>query len=120
MNDPMSKDVDPFIERQREIFLNALERPTPAERARYLDGACGHDQPLRADVELLLKHHADSSFLARPAFENLGTISTETAPSEAPGCMIGHYKLLEKIGEGGCGVVYMAEQEEPVRRKVAL
>jgi serine/threonine protein kinase/tetratricopeptide (TPR) repeat protein len=120
MNDPMSKDVDPVIERQREIFFKALEQPTPAERAHYLDAACGDDRALRAEVELLLKHQSDSGFLERPAVESIGIISTGAVPSEAPGAMIGRYKLLEKLGEGGCGTVYMAEQEEPVRRKVAL
>jgi tetratricopeptide (TPR) repeat protein/tRNA A-37 threonylcarbamoyl transferase component Bud32 len=123
MNEPMSSNVDPLIERQREIFLKALEQPAAADRALYLDGACGDDKALRAEVELLLKHHADGSFLERAAQEpKVPPFSTflAAALTEKPGDTIGRFKLREKIGEGGCGVVYMAEQEEPVRRRVAL
>jgi len=120
MNEPMQTNVDPIIERQREIFFNALEKPSPAERAAYLDGACGDDPALRAEVELLLQHHTAGSFLEHPALEGERTLRIQSSLSESPGTMIGRYKLLQKIGEGGCGVVYMAEQEEPVRRRVAL
>jgi len=58
----MSSNVDPLIERQREIFLKALEKASPAERAAFLDGACANDAALRAEVELLLKHHTAGSF----------------------------------------------------------
>jgi hypothetical protein len=120
MNEPMQTNVDPEIERQREIFLMALEKAAPAERAAYLEGACGGDAALRAEVELLLQHHTAGSFLEYPARDGEKTIRVETIPSESPGTIIGRYKLLQKIGEGGCGIVYMAEQEEPVRRRVAL
>lgn len=73
----MSKGTDPIIERQRQVFLLALEQPTPAERERYLESACGDDKALRAEVELLLEHHGDSSFLQRPAVESMGTIATD-------------------------------------------
>jgi serine/threonine protein kinase/WD40 repeat protein len=117
---PMSMNTDPLIERQREIFLKALEKPTSAERAAYLDGACGNDAALRAEVELLLQHHTAGGFLESPAAGLAQTVHAESGPLERPGMMVGRYKLLQQVGEGGCGVVYMAEQEEPVRRRVAL
>jgi len=116
----MNAKPDPAIERQREIFLKALEKPSPAERAAYLDGACGDDLALRAQVEALLLHHTADSFLERPPAGGDTLRHGEGFVSEGPGSVIGRYKLLQKIGEGGMGVVYMAEQTEPVRRKVAL
>jgi serine/threonine protein kinase/WD40 repeat protein len=106
---------------EKEIFLEALEKATPDERAAYLDSACGGDALLRQRVEeLLTEHFNQDDFMQEPAVEP-GTIEVPAAPiSESPGSRIGRYKLLQKIGEGGMGVVYMAEQEEPVRRRVAL
>jgi serine/threonine protein kinase len=103
-----------------EILLAALEKKTPAERAAYLDGACGADAQLRAAVEGLLRSHESAgSFLEQPLFESPPT-QGDPPSSEKPGTVVGPYKLLEQIGEGGFGVVFMAEQTEPVRRKVAL
>src|SRR5262245_14843959 len=102
-----------------DIFLAALERKTPAERQAFLDGACAGDATLRAQVEGLLRSHDEAgSFLDAPLFDTAPT-TDQTGP-ERPGTQIGSYKLLQKIGEGGFGVVYMAEQQEPVRRRVAL
>jgi eukaryotic-like serine/threonine-protein kinase len=119
----MNANTEPSLEREREIFLAALTRPSPGERAAFLDGACGNDPALRARLESLLRHHAEDSFLEAPAPGAPGpggTIRLQIVPETKPGDRIGRYKLLEQIGEGGCGVVYVAEQEQPVRRRVAL
>ena len=98
----------------RDLFLEALEKPSPAERAAFLDGACRDNAALRSAVEELLANHREDSFLEAPAL----SIPTSITPlSEQPGERIGHYKLLQQIGEGGFGVVWMAEQEQPVRRR---
>jgi serine/threonine protein kinase len=103
-----------------EILQGAVERRNPAERAAYLDGACGQDPELRARIEGLLKAHDEAgSFLEQPLFEPLPTIDQSPGP-EKPGTVIGAYKLMEQIGEGGMGLVFVAEQQHPVRRKVAL
>ena len=105
----------------KSIFLAAIEKPS-AERAAFLDEAAGGDAELRARVEALLKAHEDpDSFLdkAVPQFPTVDHIPP--APlAEHVGTLIGPYKLLEQIGEGGMGVVYMADQQAPVRRRVAL
>ncbi len=114
----MNGDPDRSLDREREIFLDALERRSPGEREAFLDAACGGDTALRARLEALLRHHAEDDFLEEPA--GAGDLPAGPGPVEEVGTVIGRYKLLEKIGEGGCGVVYMAEQHEPVRRRVAL
>jgi serine/threonine protein kinase/Flp pilus assembly protein TadD len=106
---------------EKAIFIEALQYADPHARASYLDEACAGDTTLRAQVEALLnKHYAAASFLARPAAAAYSPTLTERPVTEAPGTGIGPYKLLEQIGEGGFGIVYMAEQQYPVRRKVAL
>ena len=105
---------------EETIFGHALDLPA-AGRSAYLDQVCGDDLALRSRVEALLRAHDEAGDLldAAPG----GTIRAALAtplPEEKPGTLIGRYKLLQKIGEGGCGVVYLAEQEEPVRRRVAL
>ncbi|HEY7153037.1 MAG TPA: protein kinase [Gemmataceae bacterium] len=102
------------------IYFAALEKGSPEERAAYLDEACGADGELRLCVERLLNAQPKvGSFLQVPA-PGLPATSDEHPIVEGPGTRIGPYKLLQQIGEGGMGVVYMAEQETPVRRKVAL
>ena len=102
-----------------EIFLAAVEKANPDERAAFLESACQGDVGLRAQVEGLLKSHdAAASFLEQPLFK---PATIEACPSgERPGASIGPYQLLQQIGEGGMGVVWMAEQSQPVQRKVAL
>jgi serine/threonine protein kinase/tetratricopeptide (TPR) repeat protein len=104
----------------REIFLKVLDLSSATEREAYLEQACGHDAEKRAKVEALLKSHRADSFLEQPAVQVLQTAAAAGTPSEGPGTVIDKYKLLEKLGEGGFGVVYMAEQTQPVKRRVAL
>jgi serine/threonine protein kinase len=107
--------------RAGELFDRALEFPSAEERQAFLKQACGGDVALQERVERLLSaHEKASSFLDAPAACDVPTAVTQLMVEEGPGTMIGRYKLLQQIGEGGCGVVYMAEQHEPVRRRVAL
>ncbi|MHC4510472.1 MAG: protein kinase domain-containing protein [Planctomycetota bacterium] len=90
------------------IYSAALGKASAAERSAYLDAVCGEDQALRSRIEALLKAHEQAgSFLETPSIEG-------------PGTKIGRYELLELIGEGGMGLVYLAQQKEPVKRRVAL
>jgi len=102
------------------IFFAALEKPTAEEQAAYLDQACGQDTDLRRRVEKLLAAQPNvGKFLEEP-LTDLEDVAEPAASQEGPGTVIGPYKLLQEIGEGGFGFVYMAEQLEPVRRLVAL
>src|SRR6516225_5945563 len=124
-----------------ELFLRVVELGSAEERRAFVDQACRDNPELRAQVEALLRAgERAGSFLERPALavadhpvpwnspfanevgrsdQRDGAFSSEPL-REGPGTRIGPYKLLQQIGEGGMGVVYMAEQEKPVRRKVAL
>jgi len=107
---------------EESIFVAATALPRDQRKA-YLDHACAGDPVLRQNVEALLKSHDEAtSFLEQPPQDITFTrAAILTVPvTERIGDRIGRYKLLQQIGEGGCGVVYMAEQEEPVRRRVAL
>jgi len=104
---------------ERAIFVEALQRREPRERREYLNETCAGQPALRQRVERLLDRHENAgSFLDAPA-SDLVDVAAESV-AEGPGTVIGRYKLLELIGEGGFGAVYMAEQQEPVRRRVAL
>jgi serine/threonine protein kinase/WD40 repeat protein len=105
------------------VVLNAALELRPTERAAYVDQACAGDAALRKQVEALLQAHerAEGFLEAPPAgLDFQRTVRLPIPLTEKPGDKIGRYKLLQQIGEGGCGVVHMAEQEEPVRRRVAL
>jgi serine/threonine protein kinase len=111
MNDQPENQTDV----EREVFLESLEFQSPDRLAAFLDRACLGNPALRLAVEKLLKNHKADEFMQPPGLKR-----TPLTALEKPGDRIGRYKLLEQIGEGGCGVVYMAEQEEPVRRLVAI
>jgi hypothetical protein len=125
--------------REEALFQIALEKPA-AERAEFLDRECGPDKALRQRLEALLAAHEspapelesvslrrdefhESPSPSQPGVSSQGLTEFDppmAAPDETVGQKIGRYKILEKVGEGGCGAVYVAEQTEPVRRRVAL
>ncbi len=132
-------NADP--QKVRSVFLAAVENHAPDQWSAYLDEACGPDQELRQRVEVLLRAHEQANSLldapvghlpSPPWGRGLGERGGEGAGGEGagptiddpiterPGTVIGPYKLLQQIGEGGMGTVYMAEQSHPVQRKVAL
>jgi len=105
---------------EREIFEQALEIESPSEREVFLSEACSHDHTLRERVDRLLVAEAALEHFLPPSPEDSTLLLPELSADEEAGTMIDRYKLLEKIGEGGWGVVYMAEQSEPMSRRVAL
>jgi WD40 repeat protein/serine/threonine protein kinase len=115
-------ELDPTqLDRQaRDIFLRALEMPSPEARTGYLEGVCQGNSVLRARVEALLQAHSKDSFLENAVVDDIPTAIAAPIMRETEGTLIDRYKLLEKLGEGGFGAVWLAEQKEPVRRKVAL
>jgi len=107
---------------EREIFLSALACRTLEDRHVFLSSSCGGDQEMLHRIEHLLQEEETvGNFLEKPAFRIDGeSRHSESGTAEKLGTLIGRYKLLKELGEGGCGVVYMAEQQEPVKRRVAL
>jgi serine/threonine protein kinase len=107
--------------RAKSVFLVAIEKPS-SERAAFLDEVVGEDDALRKRVEALIHAHEDPDSFLDKAGAQLPTVDQiPPAPlAEHVGTLVGPYKLLQQIGEGGMGVVYMAEQTRPVQRKVAL
>jgi serine/threonine protein kinase/Flp pilus assembly protein TadD len=105
--------------REETLFIEALEKEDPAERAGFLDRACAGDPALRERIERLLQRHEQTGDPLDARHPLLNTTITQPI-RERPGTVIGPYKLREQIGEGGFGVVFLAEQDQPLRRKVAL
>src|SRR5262245_1384990 len=98
---------------ERSIFLRAVEITAAGERSSFLDAACGADRQLRRQVEALLLAH-EGSFGLLDAPDRASPTIDRPSISEDPGTAVGLYKLMEQIGEGGMGVVYVAEQHQPV------
>src|SRR5262245_37902785 len=117
--------MPPARDQVKAVFLAALDQATLADRAAFLEQACGPDADLRQRVEALLQAHDRTNLLLdRPAAEHLDAKQTAlgdaTVSDDQPGVVAGRYTLLQRIGEGGMGTVWMAEQTEPVKRLVAL
>src|ERR1043166_8428559 len=118
------------VAREKAVFCEAVEITDLEQRRQFLDQACGADKALRAQVEgLLALSQGSGDFFKEcaPALEAqladadqaLPAGEAELGAGDAETKAIGRYKLLQRLGEGGCGVVYMAEQEEPIRGRVA-
>ena len=111
-------------DREELLFQLALTKPA-GERVTWLDRECGKDSALRQRLDELLAAHDQPDELlgdaaGKPTVKATMKFDLADVPDEAVGQTLGRYKLLECVGEGGCGVVYVAEQTEPVRRRVAL
>src|SRR5436190_4140925 len=122
----ITQTMNPDPQREAALFQAAAQL-TGAERGAFLNSVCRGDSILRQRLEALLSVHDGPDAFLEPEPPRPGAAPVETMKldipdtrDEAVGTAIGRYKLLERVGEGGCGVVYVAEQTEPVRRRVAL
>src|SRR5262249_18737029 len=106
--------------RARSIFLEAIEQHVPERWPAFLDEVCADDPVLRGRVERLLRAQAQLGSFHENARPALGATSDEPTVTESPGTIIGPYKLQEQIGEGGMGLVFVADQQQPIKRRVAL
>ena len=104
----------------KSIFLQAVEIASASERQAYLQAECKEDEVLQREIEALLRHHECIGEFLESGGHGLPVTMAAPPVTEGPGTRIGPYKLHEQIGEGGFGVVFMAEQQEPIRRKVAV
>jgi len=112
--------MNPSPNSAKSIFLDAIEIADAQERQTFVVAQCGDNAALRRDVERLLHHHAAQQSFLESGAEARTSTAEPSSQTERPGAYVGPYKLLEQIGEGGFGVVFMAEQTQPVQRRVAL
>ena len=109
------------MKNERELFLEAIEIEDAQAREEFLDQACVDDPALRQELDRLLKEHFESGeFILRENFEQSETRDDDSNLGTEVGQSVGPYRLMEQIGRGGMGVVYLADQREPVSRRVAL
>jgi serine/threonine protein kinase len=108
------------VEKAKSIFLAAAEIADSGQRRAYLDARCADDPALRRDVDDLLHHFERVGSFMESSAPDVNITVDASPPFECPGAMVGPYKLLEQIGEGGMGLVFVAEQQEPIKRRVAL